>query len=300
MQGLSLFNSLSCLNQVATYTAFSKRKPRTDKSVPVPVPWSHTASTTQQLGVLLSHHIKAIYHGHARVLQQAILANAGMGDSGPSPGLGLGDLETSRLEIILLATGVLMLVALMSLILWMGVTRRRRQAKPPNPHGRASQACLWKEIFSNPPRHDRGIMAQGQSGRDDPSDEWSFMEQVRRRSASVTGAVQQELSDLRRRISADDVSLPDSELTQRDLSDVPDSYGASTGVTWASANSEAICRRDSLAGREDLHVFNVSQDASPRDRKGEFHGTLDRRHSSWLINLWEAKAPNLSREAAAE
>ncbi len=234
------------------------------------------------------------------MLRRDILVNAGMGYSARSPGLGLGDLETSRLEIILLATGVLMLVALMSLILWVGVTRHRRQTKPPDPHGQESGACLWKEIFSNPPRHDRGIMAQGQSGRDDPSDEWSFMEQVRRRSASFTDAVQQELSDLRRKMSPDGTSLPDSQLTRRDQSDMPGSYGTSTGVRRASANSEAVCRRDSLAGTEDLHVFNVSQEVSRLVGKGESDRTADRRHSSWLIDLWEAEAPSLSREAAAE
>ena len=223
-----------------------------------------------------------------------------MGYSAPSPGPGPGDLETSRLEIILLATGVLTLVALMSLILWVGVTRRRRQAKPPDPHGRESQACLWKEIFSNPPRHDRGIMAQEQSGRDDPSDQWPFMEQVRRRSAPLTSTVQQELCDLRRRISAPDVSLPDSELTRQDQSDIPDSYGTSTGTRRASANSEATYQRDSLAGKEGLHLLDVSQAASRRVRKGGSDRTVDRRHSSWLINLWEAEASGISREAAAE
>ncbi|KAK3357627.1 hypothetical protein B0T25DRAFT_566892 [Lasiosphaeria hispida] len=122
------------------------------------------------------------------------------------------DLEASRLEIALLALGILALVVQMSLLMYIGVRRRRRArsvaayiALDPlasstsplaDPHARLSQPCLWREAFGAHPSGGHGLVLLGPGGRDG-----GLVERLRKASDEAAGVLGRELGGLRRKMT---------------------------------------------------------------------------------------------------
>ncbi|KAJ9149573.1 hypothetical protein NKR19_g5627 [Coniochaeta hoffmannii] len=103
-------------------------------------------------------------------------------------------MEHNRLEIILLACGILILVALLFIVLYLGHRKcnqeRRDSQESQRNHGSHGQGreCLFKQVFADHPDHDSPLLDSGGSP--------SFIATVRKRSLSLAGAAQHELLDL--------------------------------------------------------------------------------------------------------
>ncbi|KAK3692670.1 hypothetical protein B0T22DRAFT_21771 [Podospora appendiculata] len=174
----------------------------------------------------------------------------------------LDSLEATRLEIILLALGIFALVVQMGVIIYIGVRRRRNQAKPPNVHGRASQPCLWKEVFDHPPSHEPLLSGDWEGEEEN----LSFAQRVRRSSEMVAGAVARlELMDIARKLST----------RGRPRSPPPgdEEIGIASGARRPSAGAGAPVRRDRAGS------LQAGDGAGGWGRSGFGCGELCRRHS---------------------
>ena len=108
-------------------------------------------------------------------------------------------MESKGSEIVLLACGILALVAIMSVVLWRGHRERREERRASgesqSSHGAHSQGreCLFQEVFAAHPDHGSPLISLHDNDADPPS----FIATVRKRSQTLAGAVQHELADLR-------------------------------------------------------------------------------------------------------
>ncbi|KAK0673864.1 hypothetical protein QBC41DRAFT_214310 [Cercophora samala] len=123
--------------------------------------------------------------------------------------------SATRLEIILLALGILSLVALLLLILALAVRRRvlssstnkrhHRSSHQPDVHGRVSSPCLFNTAFGGPLPHEPLLSSSTSSLPADESEantKTSLLNRVRKASEDLAEAVQYELMELGRKVSA--------------------------------------------------------------------------------------------------
>ncbi|KAK4169280.1 hypothetical protein QBC43DRAFT_295851 [Cladorrhinum sp. PSN259] len=121
--------------------------------------------------------------------------------------------EASRVEIALLAAGIFLLVAQLIFLLWVAVRRRRRLStsflatasdiNTKNDHSRPSSPCLWKEAFSEALPHEPLLLGTDRAASNGGLHQHRpFLERIRKASEDVAGAVQYELMELGRKVSA--------------------------------------------------------------------------------------------------
>ncbi|KAK0710992.1 hypothetical protein B0H67DRAFT_583937 [Lasiosphaeris hirsuta] len=154
-------------------------------------------------------------HTYDQLLRDTVARNTQMTHPGWSPAsptlttMHADDLEASRLEIALLALGVLALVVQMSLLMYVGVRRRARSVayitldplspSPPDPHARLSQPCLWREAFGGHPSGGHGLLLLG------PGRDGGLVERLRKASEEAAGVLGRELGGLRRKMTMPEV-----------------------------------------------------------------------------------------------
>ncbi|KAK4174129.1 hypothetical protein QBC36DRAFT_219144 [Triangularia setosa] len=121
--------------------------------------------------------------------------------------------SATRLEIVLLALGILSLVSLLLLILALAVRRRvsasiskrhHRSSHQPDVHGRVSSPCLFNSAFSDPLPH-TPLLSSSSSLPADISEvnaTTSLLNRIRKVSEDLAETVQYELMELGRRVSA--------------------------------------------------------------------------------------------------
>jgi hypothetical protein len=180
-------------------------------------------------------------------------------------------MEHKRLEIILLAYGIVVLVALMSIVLWLGHRKRNQERRGPyetqsySTHTQGRE-CLFKEVFANHPDHDPPLNAHGSP---------SFNAIVRKRSQNLVGAVHRELRDLRRNLKAESVAGGRESLLD-DESEVGLLARSSTEVEIAQHHSERPAngrqsgnarRRTSSSVKHRAPTPRKSQEEPPTDRE---------------------------------
>lgn len=130
-----------------------------------------------------------------------------MKNNPPSPPPPSKQTEASQLEIALLALGIFLLVLQLIALLWAAVRRRRLSTSflatipnnPKNNHSRPSSPCLWKEAFADALPHEPLLLGPE---RTDASNNMPFLDRVRKASEDIAGAVQYELMELGRKVSA--------------------------------------------------------------------------------------------------
>ncbi|KAK0732735.1 hypothetical protein B0T21DRAFT_384945 [Apiosordaria backusii] len=121
--------------------------------------------------------------------------------------------SATRLEIILLALGILSLISLLVLILALAVRRRvstsikkrhHHRSSQPDVHGRVSSPCLFNTAFSGPLPHEPLLSSSSSLPADDnvASTKTSLFNRVRKASEDLAEAVQYELMELGRKVSA--------------------------------------------------------------------------------------------------
>lgn len=107
-------------------------------------------------------------------------------------------MEHNRLEIVLVACGILILVALMSIVLWLGNRRRNEERRDSHESQRGYSAhsqgreCLFKEVFADHPDHDPALIRLNDYNGP------SLITTIRKRSQTIADAVQHGLLDIRR------------------------------------------------------------------------------------------------------
>ncbi|KAK4227895.1 hypothetical protein QBC38DRAFT_172443 [Podospora fimiseda] len=129
-----------------------------------------------------------------------------------SPTMSSSSTEASRAEIVLLAAGIFLLVLQLLFLLWVAVRRRRLStsflaassiANSKNNHSRPSSPCLWKEAFSDALPHEPLLLGPDRTSSDVAiHHNGSFLQRVRKASEDIAGAVQYELMELGRKVSA--------------------------------------------------------------------------------------------------
>lgn len=138
-------------------------------------------------------------------------------------------MQASSLEILLLAVGVLFLVAVMGCILYVGYLKRQRERTQfQSTH---SRDCLWDEVFpSKQTNHDPILISQPYS-----DDSPSFIDKVRKRSESYARALQHEMRDISRNLGTDIALEPDLEFGMAgSVSEKSESTWTGTDRRWSS------------------------------------------------------------------
>jgi hypothetical protein len=190
-----------------------------------------------------------------------------------SPYLLLAPMDHNGPEIILLACGILILVALLSVILWLGHRKRNDERRDSQESQRSysshsqGRECLFKEVFSDYPDHGSPLVALRDN--DDPS----FIATVRKRSQTIAGAVQHELRDLRRNLKNESQGGESRSLLDGDSGVGPLEESGTEEVTAhyhpepeANARHEGNARRrQSSLMRQDGPKKRKSQEQSPTD-----------------------------------
>ncbi|KAK3997327.1 hypothetical protein QBC44DRAFT_364635 [Cladorrhinum sp. PSN332] len=130
----------------------------------------------------------------------------------PSSTMSFSSTEASRVEIALLAAGIFLLVLQLVFLLWVAVRRRRlstsflaasSNTNSKNDHSRPSSPCLWKEAFSDALPHEPLLLGPDRATPNEGIHQHgSFLERVRKASEDIAGAVQYELMELGRKVSA--------------------------------------------------------------------------------------------------
>ena len=129
----------------------------------------------------------------------------------------LHDTEASRLEIAILALGILLLVVQLSILLCVGIHHRESKQRPlslaPH-HRRSSDSCLWRDVF--PDQREHGLVLDGgQAASVDDVEEATLVQRLRKKSEVVAAAMHHELMEIRRRVSSNteiDPSMRDVEV----------------------------------------------------------------------------------------
>lgn len=152
-------------------------------------------------------------------------------------------MEDNTPEIVLLACGILALVALMSSILWLGHRKRyqeRRDSQESQSYNNHTQGreCLFKEVFADHPDHDPPLIRLYDNDRP------SFITTVRKRSQTIAGAVQQELRELRRDLKFE--SLAGGSQSPLDEE-------SEVGLLADSSTEEEIVQHHSNTGADGRH-----------------------------------------------
>jgi hypothetical protein len=139
-------------------------------------------------------------------------------------------MQASSLEILLLAIGVLFLVALMGCILYLGYLKRQRERTQfQSTH---SSVCLWDEVFSSKHTNHDPILISFQPYSDDSP---SFIDKVRKRSESYARALQHELRDISRNLGTDSALEPDLEFGMAgSVSEKSENTWTGTDRRWSS------------------------------------------------------------------
>ncbi|KAK2066553.1 hypothetical protein P8C59_000359 [Phyllachora maydis] len=112
------------------------------------------------------------------------------------------DMTIGGMELALVGLCVSVLAIHLGLLLFHGARRRDAQGSPPAAahHARLSEPCLWREVFPAQPDHELVLAYQQPEAYVD--DQAAFVQQVRKRSGSVAGAIKHELSEVQRQKSA--------------------------------------------------------------------------------------------------
>lgn len=125
-------------------------------------------------------------------------------------------MDHNRLEIILLACGILTLVALLSIVLWLGNRMRNAERRDSHESQRSysehpqGRECLFKEAFADhPDYHSPSIALDHESGP-------SFIATVRKRSQTIVGALQHELRDFGRNLKLESLAAESRSLLDGD------------------------------------------------------------------------------------
>ncbi|KAK3375368.1 hypothetical protein B0H63DRAFT_277358 [Podospora didyma] len=236
-------------------------------------PTAHKASRPHQIHNRLPPRITLVYPrtdhlAYGQLLQESLAQGKVESSSHQTRANDptIDDMEASRLEIALLALGIFVLVVQMCVLVWVAVKRRHQiSGQAPRLHGRASQPCLWKEAFDEPPSHELLLGRPSTT-----SEKTSLVERVRRTSEHITAEVQQQLVDLGRKIAAN------GNPTYRTGSPPP--RDVEVGMT-TGAEEKPLGIRRSLSGiksRAESLVEPIFLGGLDRPRWGF------RRHSSWV------------------
>ncbi|CAP68828.1 uncharacterized protein PODANS_7_7955 [Podospora anserina S mat+] len=120
--------------------------------------------------------------------------------------------SATRLEIILLALFILSLVLLLLLILALALRRQvststnkrrhHRSSHQPDVHGRTSSPCLFNTAFGGGPLPHEPLLSSSTSLPADGNEKTSLLNRVRKASEDLAEAVQYELMELGRKVSA--------------------------------------------------------------------------------------------------
>ena len=175
-------------------------------------------------------------------------------------------MEHNRLEIVLLACGILILVALLSLVLYLGHRKRNQERRDSQESQRSysshdqGRECLFKEVFADHPDHDSPLLDGGGT---------SFIATVSRRSQSIVGAAKHELLDLDLGRSLLGHSQGEEALSLLD-GDADHRLQEGSGEEQGAANHSDTAR-DSRHGSSTRRRSNalVKQPAGPGKRKSE-------------------------------
>ncbi|KAK4194265.1 hypothetical protein QBC40DRAFT_238901 [Triangularia verruculosa] len=177
--------------------------------------------------------------------------------------------SATRLEIVLLALGILSLVALLLLILALAVRRRvsasiskrhHRRSHQPDVHGRVSSPCLFNSAFGDPLPHEPLLSSSSSLTADDneANMKTSLLNRVRKASEDLAEAVQYELMQLGRRVSAHGRAV----------------VGATT-------------RRGQTEQERRVRDEEVGLDAAQQQHQNGFDGWRDQDNSNWS---WDTEA----------
>ena len=153
--------------------------------------------------------------------------------SAPMPrdrGDALSILEVSRLQVALLALGILILVVQMGVIVWFGVRWNRKQSSIPRAHNRLSHPYLSGKGSINHPGHN-SLLGPPAAALSWLEEETPFLDQVRRRSEEIAAAVQQNPVTIRRKVAAHAEAVPRS--TMRD-----GKVASSSGMSWEAGSGK--------------------------------------------------------------
>ncbi|KAK5664082.1 hypothetical protein OQA88_296 [Cercophora sp. LCS_1] len=166
-------------------------------------------------------------------------------------------IEATRLEIALLALGILFLVVQLGALIFIGVKRRRksefqRQYSTTHPlnrrHDRPSKPCLWREVFPDHRRHGFMLLDSDESSEE----KVTFVGKVRKKSEVIMGAMHHELMAIRRKMSSGatvDPAMMDVETgVDRGMSEYGRDRAESLGVTMRTGvevGGRACLRRHS-------------------------------------------------------
>lgn len=168
---------------------------------------------------------------------------------------------------MLLACGILILVALLSIILWLGNRKRNEERRDSQESQRSSSShtqgrdCLFKEVFAEHPDHDSPLIAL--CDEDGPS----FIAAVRKRSQAIAGAVKQELQDLRRNLKLESLAAESRPLLERDLDAEPSKEsGGDEDITQQHSNTRTNRGQDGTTRRR--NSSSITHDR-PKKRKSE-------------------------------
>ncbi|KAB5515434.1 hypothetical protein GE09DRAFT_577491 [Coniochaeta sp. 2T2.1] len=193
-------------------------------------------------------------------------------------------MEHNRLEIILLASGILVLVTLLSVILWLGNRKRNQEQRRNSAESQRLAAttthtkgrdCLFREVFPNHRDHGSPLTRLGEyyndAGGGGPGPSRSFVRETRRRSRTFAGE-QHELRDVRHELG--------NERGRR---------GDSFGLVGVEDDAEAA----GMSGEESKSDAEASAGGSGEARQ---QGTRTRRRTSSAVRLHGLKPPGKSQD----
>lgn len=194
------------------------------------------------------------------------------------------DMTIGGMELALVGLCVSVLAIHLGLLLFHGARRRDAQGSPPAAahHARLSEPCLWREVFPAQPDHELVLAYQQPEAYVD--DQAAFVQQVRKRSGSVAGAIKHELSEVQRQKSAlasSTAAYPAKILGTEEAgrSRAGRTASGSSVETWKRSAAENGAKRPTELGDEEAL------------KRVRFGGVIDepdaKKRSSWLIKLDE-------------
>lgn len=161
-------------------------------------------------------------------------------------------LESTRVEIVLLAAGVLVLVCILGIVLLLGAGARSRR------HRVDSETCAPHRDAQ--PWHDESSNGTSSEYTDD---QVGFVDSVRRRSASLAGDLKKELEEMKKMTVAG--SPADFQTVWKEVED-----GCARGLRKLSDDLSARLRRDShhdVRHENDELLINVTETSTASARE---------------------------------